>query len=164
MGMRTVASYCTTFLKPEMLHIYRQVTALRSVRTFIMTKKLQDPLRFPFPDIELIPQPRVNLLRHGWLKFVKREPPIVYRGEYQMLASLLEKRGADLMHIYFGHTGVHLLPFIEVWNRPCIVSFHGADVASKADIVDYERKLRRMFEVVPLKISRASVIDFHQWM
>ncbi len=155
MGMRTVASYCTTFLKPEMLHIYRQVTALRSVRTFIMTKKLQDPLRFPFPDIELIPQPRVNLLRHGWLKFVKREPPIVYRGEYQMLASLLEKRGADLMHIYFGHTGVHLLPFIEVWNRPCIVSFHGADVASKADIVDYERKLRRMFEVVPLVLARS---------
>ncbi len=155
MGMRTVASYCTTFLKPEMLHIYRQVTALRSVRTFIMTKKLQDPLRFPFPDIELIPQPRVNLLRHGWLKFVKREPPIVYRGEYQMLASLLEKRGADLMHIYFGHTGVHLLPFVEVWNKPCIVSFHGADVASKADIVDYERKLRRMFEVVPLVLARS---------
>jgi colanic acid/amylovoran biosynthesis glycosyltransferase len=66
MAKRTVASYCTTFLKPEMLHIYRQVTALRTVRTFIMTKKLQDPLRFPFPDIELIPQPRMNLLRRGW--------------------------------------------------------------------------------------------------
>ncbi|MDP9254143.1 MAG: glycosyltransferase [Verrucomicrobiota bacterium] len=155
MAKRTVASYCTTFLKPEMLHIYRQVTALRTVRTFIMTKKLQDPLRFPFPDIELIPQPRMNLLRHGWLKLVKREPPIVYRGEYQMLASLLERRGADVMHIYFGHTGVHLLPFIEQWNKPCIVSFHGADVASKADIIDYERKLRRMFEAVPLILARS---------
>ena len=50
-----------------------------------------------------------------------------------MLASLLERRGADLMHIYFGHTGVHLLPFIEEWNKPCVVSFHGADVASKPD-------------------------------
>jgi colanic acid/amylovoran biosynthesis glycosyltransferase len=155
MGKRTVASYCTTFLKPEMLHIYRQVTALRTVRTFIMTKKLQDPLRFPFPDIELIPQPRKNLLRHGWLKFVKRQPPVVYRGEYQMLASLLERRGSDLMHIYFGHTGVHLLPFIEQWNKPCIVSFHGADVAIKEDIVDYERKLRRMFEAVPLVLARS---------
>ena len=26
-----VASYCTTFLKPEMLHIYRQVGALQTI-------------------------------------------------------------------------------------------------------------------------------------
>jgi colanic acid/amylovoran biosynthesis glycosyltransferase len=155
MGQRTVASYCTTFLKPEMLHIYRQVTALRGVRTFVMTKKLEDPTRFPFPDIELIPQPRMNLVRHGWLKLIKREPPIVYRGEYQMLASLLERRGADLMHIYFGHTGVHLLPFIEQWNKPCVVSFHGADVASKPEVADYDRKLRRLFESVPLVLARS---------
>ena len=54
-----------------------------------------------------------------------------------MLARLLERRGADLMHIYFGHTGVHLLPFIERWDKPCVVSFHGADVAKKTDIRDY---------------------------
>ena len=49
---------------------------------------------------------------------MERRPPIVYRGEYQLLDNLLERRGADLMHIYFGHTGVHLLPFIQVWvNR-----------------------------------------------
>jgi colanic acid/amylovoran biosynthesis glycosyltransferase len=155
MGLRTVASYCTTFLKPEMWHIYRQVTALRGVHTFVMTKKLEDPARFPFPDIELIPQPRMNLFRHGWLKLVKREPPIVYRGEYQMLASLLERRGADLMHIYFGHTGVHLLPFIQEWNKPCVVSFHGADVASKPEIADYDGKLRALFHAVPLVLARS---------
>ena len=49
-----VASYCTTFLKSEMLHIYRQVTALREVQTFVMTKKLQNEERFPFDDIELV--------------------------------------------------------------------------------------------------------------
>jgi len=155
MTPRTIASYCTTFLKPEMLHVYRQVTGLQTVRTFVMTKKLQDPARFPFPDIEMIPLPRMNLLRHGWLKLVKREPPVVYRGEYQVLASLLERRGADLMHIYFGHTGVHLLPFIEEWNKPCVVSFHGADVSAKPDVVDYEKKLRRMFEAVPLVLARS---------
>jgi glycosyltransferase involved in cell wall biosynthesis len=152
---RTVASYCTTFLKPEMLHIYRQVTALRDSRTFVMTKALQDTARFPFPDVEIIPQPRMNLLRHGWLKFVKREPPVVYRGEYQMLASLLERRGADLMHIYFGHTGVHLLPFIEQWHKPCVVSFHGADVSTKEDVPNYEQRLRRMFQAVPLVLARS---------
>src|SRR5256886_1378126 len=155
MGKHVVASYCSSFLKPEMLHIYRQVKALRGVRTFVITKEVQNAERFPFRDVEIIPQSRMNLLRHGYLKFIKRQPPIVYRGEYQVLASLLERRGADLMHIYFGHTGVHLLPFIEQWNKPCVVSFHGADVAIKEEIPDYRGKLRRLFGLVPLVLARS---------
>ena len=154
-GKRIVASYCTTFLKPEMLHIYRQIRALRNVQTFVMTKQVQNSERFPFSDIEIIPPPRMNLLRHGWLKFVKGEPPIIYRGEYQVLATLLARRHADLIHIYFGHTGVHLLPFIEQWRKPCVVSFHGADVARKPDIPDYPKKLRQLFEAVPLILARS---------
>jgi glycosyltransferase involved in cell wall biosynthesis len=155
MAKRVIASYCSSFLKPEMLHIYRQVKALRRVKTFIMTKELQNAERFPFRDIEVIPRRRMNLLRHGWLKFVERRPPIVYRGEYQTLDALLKKHGADLMHIYFGHTGVHLLPFIEQWDKPCVVSFHGADVALKQDIKDYPKKLRRLFGAVPLVLARS---------
>jgi colanic acid/amylovoran biosynthesis glycosyltransferase len=154
-----VASYCTTFLKSEMLHIYRQVTALRDVKTFVMTKQVQNKALFPFDDIELIPKPRLNPLRHGWLKFIERRPPVLYRGEYQRLAHLLERRGADLMHIYFGHTGVHLLPFIECWGKPCIVSFHGADVMIKDDSPDYARKLRRVFESVPLVFARSRSLE-----
>lgn len=159
MSKLVVASYCTTFLKSEMLHIYRQVTALRDVQTFVMTKKVQNNERFPFDDIELIPAPRPNPFRHGWLKFVERQPPIVYRGEYQLLANLLERRGADLMHIYFGHTAVHLLPFIECWNKPCIVSFHGADVMVKAENPDYAAKLRRVFQSVPLVLARSRSLE-----
>ncbi|MFZ3377306.1 MAG: glycosyltransferase [Chthoniobacterales bacterium] len=155
MGKRVVASYCSSFLKPEMLHIYRQVKALRGVETFVVTKAVQNAELFPFRDIEIIPRRYTNLLRHGWLKFVKREPPIVYRGEYQILSSMLERRGADLMHIYFGHTGVHLLPFIEQWDKPCVVSFHGADVAVKEDLADYPAKLRRLFGAVPLVFARS---------
>jgi len=155
MGRRVVASYCSSFLKSEMLHIYRQVRALRGVDTFVVTKEVQNPERFPFDNIEIIPKRRTNLLMHGWLKFVERRPPIVYRGEYQTLDSLLERQGADLMHIYFGHTGVHLLPFIEQWDKPCVVSFHGADVAHKPEIKDYPAKLRRLFNAVPLVFARS---------
>jgi len=142
-----------------MLHIYRQVTGLREVQTFVMTKKMQNTDRFPFDDVELIPAPRVNPFRHGWLKFIERRPPIVYRGEYQLLSNLLERRGADLMHIYFGHTGVHLLPFIKCWSKPCIVSFHGADVMLKAESPDYAAKLRRVFHVVPLVLARSRSLE-----
>ncbi|PYI94054.1 MAG: hypothetical protein DME97_04075 [Verrucomicrobia bacterium] len=46
MAKRVVASYCTTFLKPEMLHIYRQVRSLHEFDTFVMTKA--------FPNIETV--------------------------------------------------------------------------------------------------------------
>src|SRR5207244_3645250 len=51
MGKPVVASYCTTFLKPEMLHIYRQVRSLQDYDTFVMTKTLQNSELFPFGDI-----------------------------------------------------------------------------------------------------------------
>jgi colanic acid/amylovoran biosynthesis glycosyltransferase len=138
-----------------MLHIYRQIKALRGVDTFVVTKEVQNAERFPFRNIEIVPKRRTNLLLHGWLKFVERRPPIVYRGEFQTLDSLLKRHSADLMHIYFGHTGVHLLPFIEQWDKPCVVSFHGADVAHKEDIKDYPAKLRRLFDAVPLVLARS---------
>src|SRR5437867_8905430 len=68
---------------------------------------------------------------------------------------MLGRRGGDLMRIYFFDTGVHLLPFIEQWDKPCVVSFHGADVAIKQDIVDYPAKLRRLFGAVPLVFARS---------
>src|SRR2546430_5116266 len=160
MGRRVIASYCSSFLKPEMLHIYRQVKALRGVDTFVVTKEVQNAERFPFAAVEVIPKRRTNLLVHGWLKFVERRPPIVYRGEYQTLDSLLERHGLCLMHIFFGHTGVHFLPFIQQWDKPCLVSFHGADVAHKPEIKDYPAKLRRLFNAVPLVFARSeSFVD-----
>jgi colanic acid/amylovoran biosynthesis glycosyltransferase len=155
MGKLIVASYCSTFLKPEMMHLYRQVTSLRRTQTFIMTKKVEHTKRFPFDDIERIPRPRTNLLRHGWMKFVQREPALIYRGEYKMLVSILARRGADMMHIYFGHAGVHLLPFIRAWDKPCLVSFHGMDVARNAQVANYAGKLRQLFNEVPVVLARS---------
>src|SRR5690606_24542095 len=101
---RVVASYCTTFLKPEMLHIYRQVTGLARWRTFVITRERQCADRYPFADVEPVPRVRSNFVRRFWLKYVRREPPVVYRGEYGALSRILERRGADLLHVYFGHT------------------------------------------------------------
>jgi colanic acid/amylovoran biosynthesis glycosyltransferase len=155
MGKPVVASYCSTFLKSEMLHVYRQVASLRRVNTFVMTKKVENASRFPFEDIEIIPRPHTNLLRHGWMKFVERRPPLIYRGEHQLLVSILGRRHADMMHIYFGHTGVHLLPFIREWNRPCVVSFHGFDLAKNPKIENYPGKLRILFDSVPVVLARS---------
>src|SRR5438034_9010755 len=77
MGKRVVASYCSSFLKSEMLHIYRQVKALRGVDTFVVTKEVQNAERFPFDNIEIIPKRRTDVLADGCVKAVARRPPIV---------------------------------------------------------------------------------------
>lgn len=154
--MPTVASYCTTFLKPEMLHIYRQVTGLERHQTFILAKERQSAEKFPFPDIEIIPPPRSNFARRFYLKYIRREPPLIYRGEFRSLSQILDRRRPDLLHIYFGHTGVHLLPFLQHYPRlPALVSFHGADVMPRADRLGYVEKLRELLQTVPLVLARS---------
>ena len=61
--MPIVASYCTTFLKPEMLHIYRQVSCLQRYETFIICKERLNEDQFPFDQVEIQPRVRKNFLR-----------------------------------------------------------------------------------------------------
>lgn len=151
-----VASYCTTFLKPEMLHIYRQVTGLQRYETFVVTKERIQEEKFPFADIEQVPRkPKKNFIRRFYLKHVRKLPAIYYRGELQGLMKIFRRRHADLMHVYFGHTGVHLLPFIQGWDKPCLVSFHGADVMLREHQPEYETQLRELLQCVPLVLARS---------
>jgi colanic acid/amylovoran biosynthesis glycosyltransferase len=139
-----------------MLHIYRQVTGLQRYKTFIVAKERTSEDRFPFPDIEMVPRkPRKNFIRRFWLKHVRHLPPLYYRGEMQGLMKIFRRRNADLMHIYFGHTGVHLLPFIKGWGRPSIVSFHGADVMPREHQPAYDGQLRELLQVTPLLLARS---------
>jgi colanic acid/amylovoran biosynthesis glycosyltransferase len=150
-----VASYCTTFLKPEMRHIYRQVTALRRHSTFIMTRERLHEAEFPFPDVEVIPRARKNFVKRFWLKYVARKAPVYYRGELQVLIKMLRRKPADLMHVYFGHTGVHLLPFIQEWDKPTVVSFHGMDIQSRPQQEGYDDQMRELLRTVPLVLARS---------
>ena len=155
MDRPVVASYCTTFLKPEMLHIYRQITGLQRVDTFVICRDRRCEDRYPFADVEIKPRVRSNFVRRFWLKYIRREPPIVYRGEYGVLQAILARRHADLMHVYFGHTGVHLLPFLQRWPCPAVVSFHGMDVQPRADQPGYAAALESLLHAVPLVLARS---------
>jgi hypothetical protein len=53
-----VACYCATFLKPEMLHIYRQITALERVRPVVIAQKREHAQRFPFDAVSMVPKSR----------------------------------------------------------------------------------------------------------
>ena len=160
-----VASYCTTFLKPEMLHIYRQVTGLRRYETFVLTRERQGEAEFPFSAVEVLPRAQKNFAERFWLKYVAQRPPVYYRGELQVILKVLARRPADLMHIYFGHTGVHLLPFVQEWKKPCVVSFHGMDIQSRPQQEGYDEQMRALLQTVPLVLARSRSLftALEQW-
>lgn len=153
--MPVVASYCTTFLKREMLHIYRQVTGLHEFKTFVMTKSRENEDLYPFDDVEVLPKPQINFLSRFQKKYIQRLDPVFYRGEYRQLAGVLTRRDADLLHVYFGHTGVHLLPFLQNWPKPSLVSFHGMDVMERDNEPGYGVKLRLLLQTVPMVLARS---------
>lgn len=153
--MPVVASYCTTFLKPEMLHIYRQVTGLRAFETFVMTKERQAADRFPFDAVEVLPRPRIHFAARFYKKYVRRMEPVFYRGEYDQLSAVLARRHADVLHVYFGHTGVHLLPFLRNWPGPSVVSFHGMDIMPRPQEPGYDARMRELLRTLPMVLARS---------
>jgi colanic acid/amylovoran biosynthesis glycosyltransferase len=149
------AQYLTTFLKPEMLHIYRQITALRAFRPVILCHNREQPEAFPFDDIRLLPKARTRALRRIWQKQILGRPITIYRSEARRMAEVLDELGAQLLHVYFGHIGVHLLPLLEICPVPVIVSFHGADAGIDLDKPAHRALTRRMFELATLLLVRS---------
>src|SRR3954465_12116861 len=80
-----VACYCATFLKPEMLHIYRQITALRRVEPFVIAQKREEAERYPFEKIVVTGKARTHFLRRFWFKQVQRVPWQISRREVDQL-------------------------------------------------------------------------------
>jgi colanic acid/amylovoran biosynthesis glycosyltransferase len=150
-----VACYCATFLKPEMLHIYRQITALQRISPFVFAQKRENASRFPFDKINVVPKPALHFLRRFWFRQLRDRPWQISGTELRALTDVLEKRNAQLLHIYFGQIAVHLLPLIRAWQKPSIVSFHGADVMVDMHKPAYREATRQVLEAVKLVLVRS---------
>jgi len=141
-----------TFLKPEMLHIYRQIRALQAFQPLIFCQKRENADRFPMEGVQVLPKPRTHPLRRLWQKQLLGRPIMIYRAEARRLAGALCDAEARLIHIYFGHIGVHLLPLIEISPVPVVVSFHGADagvdLGRPAHLAATRRMLARVHRVL----------------
>jgi colanic acid/amylovoran biosynthesis glycosyltransferase len=155
MSQPVVASYCTTFLKREMQHIYRQVTGLQRYKTFIITRSRENADTYPFEDVVALPRPRVFFLTRFYRKYILGLDALIYRGEFGQLTNVFIENQADLMHIYFGHTGVHLRHFIGEWDRPVVVSFHGMDIMPRKQDPDYIVHMKDMLQVATLVLARS---------
>ena len=150
-----VASYCATFLKPEMLHIYRQITSLKRCRPIVIAQKREQADRYPFDPVHIVAKPATHFLRRFWFRQLRDKPWQICRAELRALLDILTKTDARLLHIYFGHIAVHLLPLIRAWPKPLIVSFHGADVMVDMNKPAYRSATLQMLDAVKLVLVRS---------
>src|SRR5258708_246452 len=103
-----------------MLHIYRQITGLKRFRPVVIAQKREETERFPFDDITIVPKAPTHFLRRIWYRQLRDVPWQISRGETRALLEVLETKRAALLHIYFGHIAVHLLPLMREWKRPTV--------------------------------------------
>jgi colanic acid/amylovoran biosynthesis glycosyltransferase len=150
-----VACYCATFLKPEMLHIYRQISALARFQPVVIARKREEAERFPFSPLFLAPRPALHFLPRFWFRTLRNSPWQISAAEVSRIAQILEENAAQLLHIYFGHIAVHLLPLMRRWPKPVVVSFHGADVLVDLARPNYRAATERMLAAAQLVLVRS---------
>ena len=141
-----------------MLHIYRQITAMRAYQPLVLTQKRENAARFPFEPLLTLRRPWTREFRRMWQKSIRGGPLLVSRAEARELAFILRESGAALLHVYFGHIGVHLLPFLERARLPVIVSFHGADTGIDLGKTSHLRPLQRVFARAALILPRSHAL------
>lgn len=154
-----VALYCATFLKLEMLHIYRQINGLRRVRPVVIAQKREHAEEFPFEKLDLVEKPATHFLRRFWFRQVCNKPWQLSGSEVQAITAILNRENAQLLHIFFGHIAVHLLPLIRSWPNPQVVSFHGADVMVDMEKRAYRKATKEMLDRVTRVFVRSSSLQ-----
>jgi glycosyltransferase involved in cell wall biosynthesis len=138
-----------------MLHIYRQITGLKRCIPVVIAQKRENAERFPFESVHLVPKTRTHVLRRFWYRQLRDQPWQISDAELSELLRVLTETRARVLHIYFGHIAVHLLPLIRAWKNPSIVSFHGADVMVDMNKPAYREATLQMLDAVTLILVRS---------
>ena len=138
-----------------MLHIYRQITAMKRCVPVAIAQKREQTERYPFEHVQIVPKPATHFLRRFWFKQLRDMPWQISDSELRALLGVLSKSDARLLHIYFGQIAVHLLRLIRAWKNPSIVSFHGADVMVDMNKPAYREATQQMLEAVKLVLVRS---------
>jgi colanic acid/amylovoran biosynthesis glycosyltransferase len=138
-----------------MWHIYRQITGLARVRPIVIAQKRENADLFSFERVDIVGKPATHFLRRLWFRQLLDEPWQISRIELDAVLRILTRTDARLLHIYFGHIAVHLLPLIRAWPKPSVVSFHGADVLVDMNKPAYRRATEEMLDAVRRVLVRS---------
>jgi hypothetical protein len=108
MGAIPIALFCATFLKPEMLHIHRQICGLRSFRPLVITQKQEGS--WPCDRLEVVKSSRVRFWGRAMEKQSGRPWQIrAPRSADPDRAGAGELRSSQC----FGNVAIHLPPLLR---------------------------------------------------
>jgi len=138
-----------------MLHVYRQVAALKKVAPVVLAFKRENADRFPFDPVRLVDRSSLRWLRRIIDVQIRDVPQQAYAKEVRSLRLKLAADRCELLHIYFGNNGLFWLPFLRNPRVPVVVSFHGADVHVKVHTPAAKRMFRAMFASSALVLARS---------
>ncbi|MEZ5329325.1 MAG: glycosyltransferase [Verrucomicrobiales bacterium] len=161
--MPVVAHFCSTFLKPDMQHLYRQITGLQAAGEFesiVITRSRENEDTFWYWEKKVRPISKhpLRFFRRFWYRTCRgmSSVPLSFRESRDILYELKRTR-SELMHVYFGHVAVELLPVLRCCRLPIVVSFHGADAGVDVDGESGER-FREVFKIASLVMARSAAL------
>lgn len=150
-----IAVFCPTFLRPEMLHVYRQITCLERTQPIVFAFKRECAGRFPYDRCRILPRSAFRWWRRIWQKQVLRIPQTAFPGEVATFRRQLRDHGCRLLHVYFGNNAIFWEPLIRRLEIPVAISFHGADTRVDMRSPVALGRLRRVFDRVRLVLARS---------
>ncbi len=153
-ALPTVVSFVGTYLKPEMWHVYNQITGLRRYRSVVLTRLRENPHLFPDPQVEIFRHTPLPSWKKFHLKYIARAPREIYNGYKQSLQRSFDATCPDLLHIYFGHEATRLARTLAHFDIPWLVSFHGADLGRYVLRPDDRTQLPLVFQNARLILAR----------
>lgn len=152
----TAAAYLPTYLKPEMLHVHRQITSMRRYRMLVLAHKLENHNQFPADNILVLEKPATRELRRAWYRHVLHRPVSIYQNEARHIEKVLDSHAARILHIYFGQNGALLMPWMQLRRRAAVVSFHGADGGVGLDRPGMHSAMAKVFHSADLILVRSN--------
>jgi len=138
-----------------MLHVYRQITGLRRWRPIVICQKREEAERFPFSDVVRIPKPLTHPLRRILVKQILGRPVMIYASEVWRISEEIRRVKGRVLHVYFGHIAVQLLPLLRKPPVPVVVSFHGADAMVDLDKPAYREAASEVLQLARLVLVRS---------
>lgn len=127
-SQNSVVSFVATYLKPEMLHVYRQTTGLQRHTNWIVTRRRACEKKFPARNVIELRKHPLRWFHKAWHRSRGERIPLD-PAEIAQLQKICAEKKARLVHIYFGTEAARCLPFLRRAGLPRIVSFHGADLS-----------------------------------
>src|SRR5882762_9537617 len=100
-------------------------------------------------------KPALHFMRRTWCKQIADRPWQISPAEVRAVEQVLNETKAQLLHIYFGHIAVLLQPLIRQWQKPSLVSFHGADVLVDMQKPAYRHATEEMLSLVRRVLVRS---------